>query len=162
MSKRYFINNFDTFFGKALISELFKEEIEDPTLMATYKDITKTEKPKGFKKILKREKPKLSRKKMLEECDVYVYDLHSSDSADINFVVDSLKNASIEENKVLILVSNVLVWANTPLKEKVIVKTEEAPLETENKDEPIDKEDFLQSENKINISLSFSCFFIRR
>ena len=140
MSKRYFINNFDTFLGKALISEILKEEVEDPTLMATYKDTTKTEKPKGFKKILKREKPKLSRKKMLEECDVYVYDLHSSDSADINFVVDSLKSASLEESKVLILVSNVLAWAETPRKEKVIVKTEEAPLESSVKDELIDKE----------------------
>jgi len=125
MSKRYFINNFDTFLGKALISELIKEDIEEPTLMATYQDATKVEKPKNFKKILKREKPKLSRKKMLEECDVYVYDLHSSSSSDVNFVVDSLQNATLEESKVLILVSNVMVWANSPQKEKVVVPNEE-------------------------------------
>ena len=125
MSKRYFINNFDTFLGKALVSELLKEEVEQPTLMATYQDITKTEKPKGFKKILKREKPKLSRKKMLEECDVYVYDLHSSSQSDISFVVESLKAATLEENKVLVLISDIMVWANTAKKEKIIVKNEE-------------------------------------
>ena len=133
MSKRYFINNFDTFLGKALISELIKEDVEEPTLMATYQDATKVEKPKNFKKILKREKPKLFRKKMLEECDVFIYDLHSSNSTDVNFVVDALKNATLEESKVLVLVSNVMVWANTPRKEKPVVPSEENP------DKPLDE-----------------------
>ena len=30
---------------------------------------------KGIKKILKREKPKLFRKKAIEECEVYVYNI---------------------------------------------------------------------------------------
>ncbi len=54
--------------------------------MGTYCDTTKTEKPNGIKKILKREKPKLSRKKMLEECDVYIYDMHFGDTKDIEYV----------------------------------------------------------------------------
>lgn len=118
MSKRYFLNNFDTFLGKAIISELLKEIPEEPTLMSTYKDVSKVEKPKGFKKILKREKPKLFRKKMLEECDVYLYDLNESSVSDVNFVVEALKNATLEESKVLVLVSNIMVWAQTPRKEK--------------------------------------------
>lgn len=127
MSKRYFINNFDTFLGKALVSELIKEDVEEPTLMATYRDSSKVEKPKNFKKILKREKPKLSRKKMLEECDVFVYDLHTSDQYDVNFVVDMFRNATLEESKVLVLVSNVMVWGSTARKEKVVVPSEENP-----------------------------------
>lgn len=30
---------------------------------------------KGIKKILKREKPKLFRKKAIEECEVYIYNI---------------------------------------------------------------------------------------
>lgn len=143
MSKRYFLNNFDTFFGKALLSELIKEDVEEPTLMATYKDSTRTEKPKNFKKILKREKPKLSRKKMLEECDVFLYDLDSSDPKDINFIFESLQNATLEESKVLILVSNVMVWALTPQKEKAIIKTEENQENEENQElkRPLEEEE---------------------
>lgn len=147
MSKRYFINNFDTFIGQGLIKELIKEDIEEPTLMATYKDITKFEKPKNFKKILKREKPKLSRKKMLEESDVYIYDLHFCDKNDITFVVDCLKNANLEEQKVLIIVSNIMTWANTLKKEKIDVKEpenqeegvkdpEDSPIKPENENKP--------------------------
>lgn len=118
MSKRYFLNNFDTFLGKAIVAELLKEIPDEPTLMCTYKDASKVEKPKGFKKILKREKPKLFRKKMLEECDVYIYDLNESPASDVNFVVEALRNASLEESKVLVIVSNIMVWAQTPRKEK--------------------------------------------
>lgn len=72
MSKKYFINNLDTAFGQALISELVKEPTEDPPHMCTVR-VPVDQKPqgiswiiKGIKKILKREKPKLFRKKALE------------------------------------------------------------------------------------------------
>lgn len=168
MSKRYFINNFDTFFGKALTEELLKEIPEEPTLMATYKDSSKVEKPKGFKKILKREKPKLSRKKMLEECDVYIYDLNESPVSDVNFVVDALKNASLEESKVLVLISNMMVWGNTPRKEKLVVQQPEEGQENpeenaekieqeEKNEEPVEKSKEGRFVRNINLR-----FFIKR
>lgn len=78
MSKRYFINNLDGLIGNEIIKELTKgdEEIE-PVHMGTYLEQTRLDKGRGVKKILKRYKPKLARKKMLEECDVYIYDMHS-------------------------------------------------------------------------------------
>lgn len=45
--------------------------------MGTYIENSRLDKGKGVKKILKRYKPKLAKKKMLEECDVYIYDLNS-------------------------------------------------------------------------------------
>ena len=45
--------------------------------MATYTTPHRLDKQPGVKKILKRYKPKLSRKKMLEENDVWIYDLSS-------------------------------------------------------------------------------------
>ena len=78
MSKRYFINNLDTRIGRALLAELVKEPVDEPTHMCTMKN-ENVQKPNGIKKILKRAKPKLSKKKMLEECDVYVYSLEETD-----------------------------------------------------------------------------------
>jgi len=97
-SKRFFINNIDTLISEALLKELTKGEEEgDPVHMATYIQDSRLDKPKGIKKILKRIKPKLSRKKMLEECDVYVYDMHFCDFKDIEYGVSIFKNATLEE-----------------------------------------------------------------
>lgn len=108
--------------------------------MGTYgKDQTRIDKPKGIKKILKRWKPKLSRKKMLEECDVYIYDIHFDDMKDIQYGMSIFDNVNLEEQKIFILVSDLIVWSNTPkkIKEK---KAEEKPADEENKDGEIPPE----------------------
>ena len=58
MSKRYFINNIDTFIGESIIKELVKfdengEVEEGAQIMATFSDRTRMEKPPGIKKLLK-------------------------------------------------------------------------------------------------------------
>jgi adenylate kinase len=53
-------------------------------------------KPPGIKKVLKREKPKLSRKKMIEECDVYIYDVHDTAMTDIEFAVTAFTKLPAE------------------------------------------------------------------
>lgn len=81
--------------------------------MGTFKDINRTDKPKGVKKILKREKPKLAKMKMLTECDVYVYDCHSSkysDIFDVNFGTKIFNNVEELEDKVFVFISDVMVW----------------------------------------------------
>jgi adenylate kinase len=72
------------------------EELE-PIHMATYFDDSRLDKGRGVKKILKRVKPKLSRKKMLEEIDVYVYDLHFCDPKDVRYAVSIFDNVQLEE-----------------------------------------------------------------
>lgn len=93
MSKRYFINNLDTPLGQEFYAQLVKEDTEEGIHMATFcVDDPTIMPPKGFKKILKRSKPKLSRKKMFEECDVYVYDLATSPKSDLEFICGILAN----------------------------------------------------------------------
>jgi adenylate kinase len=74
-------------------------------------------KPNGIKKILKREKPKLFRKKMMEECDVYIYDINSSERSDIEFGVDVMSK-NTEEGRIFILVSDIMVWSGNGKKVK--------------------------------------------
>ena len=96
MAKRYFINNIDNFLGSQLLAELHKPtedgEPQDESefrIMATYTEPLRTDKLPGIKKILKRYKPKLSRKKMLEENDVWIYDTSSQE--DLNFALDIIE-----------------------------------------------------------------------
>ena len=55
---------------------------------------------------------------MLEQCDVYVYSLENTDLSDIKFALDSLDKGA-EEQKVLVLVSDVRVWSDSG-KKKVL------------------------------------------
>jgi adenylate kinase len=52
MSKKYFINNLDTPFGQALISELVKEPTEDPPHMGTVR-VPVDKKPQGTSESMK-------------------------------------------------------------------------------------------------------------
>lgn len=65
--------------------------------MATYFEDSRLDKGRGIRKILKRAKPKLSRKKMLEEIDVYVYDLHFCDPEDVRYAVNIFNNVQLQE-----------------------------------------------------------------
>ena len=82
MSKKFFINNLDTDFGQALLDELVKEPPEEPVHMCTVR-VPVDAKPVGIRKILKREKPKLFKKKMIDECEVYVYNITQTEISDI-------------------------------------------------------------------------------
>ena len=62
---------------------------------------------------------------MLEECDVYVYSLEDTDLNDIKFALNSLEKGA-EEQKVLVLVSDVRVWSDSGKKKVLkVVKEEE-------------------------------------
>lgn len=140
MSKRYFLNNFDTYFGSSFLPLLFPEgPPSEPTLLATYKDVSKIEKPAGFKKILKREKPKLFRKRMFEECDVFIYDLHNSDDNDLSFIFEALKTGNFEEQKLFLLISNVMTWGRSERRVKMEEEKKEVG-ENENPEELIQNE----------------------
>lgn len=102
--------------------------------MATYTDAIRTDKLPGIKKILKRYKPKLSRKKMLEENDVWIYDTSSKE--DLDFAVNIIeKLPQFEEQKVVILVSDLRSWGKTPRKQKITRIRRESTVEVEHEEE---------------------------
>lgn len=55
---------------------------------------------------------------VLLNSDVIIYDLNDCDLKEAEFVISTLKIHPFKEEKVLICVSNVMTWANTPPKEK--------------------------------------------
>lgn len=67
---------------------------------------------------------------MLEECDVYIYDLHQVEQHDIDFVIDMFeKAANLEEQKLVVVISNIMSWALTERKVKPPPVVEKNPEE---------------------------------
>lgn len=60
--------------------------------------------------------------KYLSECDIIVYDLHSGNPLDVKLALDALSTPKGEDGdaggdeKVLILISSLLAWDETPRK----------------------------------------------
>lgn len=76
--------------------------------------------------------------KYLSECDLLVYDLHAGNPRDVDLALSgkynynhnnsilALKKYNFEEEKVLILISSLMVWNKTPTKLKEIKEGKEA------------------------------------
>ena len=50
--------------------------------------------------------------------DIIIYNLDDSNLSEVEFVIKGLKSLKFENEKILILISNIMTWANTPLKIK--------------------------------------------
>lgn len=125
MSKKFFINNLNTYVGQALFSKIRndKDEEGEPVedcnqIFGMYIDKDSSEKPEGIKKMLKRSKPRLAMK-YISECDVIIYDLHEGNLKDVDFALNALTKYPGEEEaeqKVLIIISTLQAWNKTPPK----------------------------------------------
>ena len=58
--------------------------------------------------------------KYLSECDLLVYDLHSGNPKDVDLALTALKKYNQEDEKVLILISSLMVWNKTLPKMKEV------------------------------------------
>ena len=50
------------------------------------------------------------------ENDIIIYNLDDANLSEVEFVIRGLKNLKYEKEKILILISNIMTWAKTPLK----------------------------------------------
>lgn len=111
MAQKFYINNLDTYTGRALFNELRNDgpDNDSPNLMyGSYIGQDSSEKPQGIKKMLKRCKPRLMRK-YISECDVIIYDLHYGNPKDVLAGLDAMKKTG-EDEKIFILITSLLAW----------------------------------------------------
>lgn len=116
---RIFVNNADTYLGKALTRELAKRSEGGlnrifGTTVGSAEEAQKEN--KKLKRVISREDEK-NRKKFIEtilSCKVLVYDLFTATADDLQFAISALKQ-SPEDREVLtlLLISSVMVWAGT-------------------------------------------------
>ncbi|CAK9078760.1 unnamed protein product [Durusdinium trenchii] len=113
---RIFVNNVDSYVGKALCADLRKVFGQDNRIVGTlspgaeadavFRDVM------GVKRIVSRSDKQKYTADILS-CSLVVYDLHSADVDDVEYVIKELKVAELKHNITFVLISSVMVWANT-------------------------------------------------
>ena len=69
--------------------------------------------PSGVSKIVTKEKTWAFRSTILDS-DVVIYDLNTADYDEVDHVIKTFKTSEYEEEKILVLISSVMTWVNTP------------------------------------------------
>lgn len=141
---KFFIDNINTFTGLSLLEELRNDHIEEDNpheFYATLDPNDPTEVESGVVKILSKQKPRSLRRHILD-CDVIIYDLHTADLEDAEEKVRLLRDSKLETIKIFILISNVMVWGDTPPKKELLANPE-APVDESAPDIPFDEDDIL-------------------
>jgi adenylate kinase len=120
--KHFFISNINSFVGQSLVEELrnddqVQDEISVHKFVGTESDHENAAVPDGVAKIVKRDKTRAFRKQILDS-DIVIYDLVTADFDEVDHVIKTFKTSDYEEDKVLVLISSVMTWVNTPPKVK--------------------------------------------
>ena len=87
--------------------------------------------------------------------DILIYNLDDSNLSEVEFIIRGLKNIKYESDKILVLISNIMTWAKTPLKIRTKEEMEKEGFDEEEffefKEEPeIKKEEEEKKEEEIN------------
>jgi len=134
---RIFVNNFDSYVGKALCADLRNAYGQDNRLFGTLSTGTPDNpqaaeliKSLGIKRVFSRADQEGFLADVLS-CSLVVYDLHSASVEEVEMMIKHLKVAKIEHETTFVLVSSVGVWART--------KKEYVPVDGED-EEPADEE----------------------
>ncbi|CAD8081032.1 unnamed protein product [Paramecium sonneborni] len=118
MYKKYFINNLDTPFGHEFYSQLSNLDQRESFHFGSA-NLNQQKKFKNFKII----QNFWDLKDIINECDVFVYQIQQSTQAELDFMYDYLQNqkqnqkVQLNQSKVLIVVSSLLSWQATPDKQ---------------------------------------------
>ena len=151
-TQKIFINNLNSWFSNFLIEEFRTDYLPDAKLQTK---ITGTLDPNGGP-LPKLFEPELTSIELgynysqdIFDNDIFIFNLDDSFLPEVEFIIRGLQNTEYDKEKILILISNVMTWGETPLKiyteedmKKEGFNEEEVPeIEEEIKEEIIEKEE---------------------
>ena len=147
--KVYFINNVNTMVGQSLAEEIRNDHLLldmspetaplQHSILGTIDDKSGAPVPSGINKIVRKQKIRHWKKYLLAS-DVAIFDLLTSSLDEVMNAIHVLKTQDYEEEKTLILISNVITWVNTPPKKKPAKNLEESTDTDSELDRPEDLE----------------------
>ena len=117
--RKLFVNNMNSWFSNFIIEEFRTDYLPDSKLKTV---IMGTMDPSGGP-LPKLFEPKetfievgYNYSQEIFDNDIFIFNLDDSYLPEVKFVVRGLQNINIDTEKILIIVSNIMTWGETPLK----------------------------------------------
>jgi hypothetical protein len=130
--RKIFVNNINTWLCNFIIEELRTEHITDPnTIKHTFMGTKNPNNPSPPPYLFEHELIKIDYNFHFENKifsnDIIIYDMADTEYQEIEYVIKGLKHLRYDQEKILILVSNIMTWARTPPK----IRKEDEPFDEE-------------------------------
>ena len=116
---KIFLNSMHTWFSNFLIEELRTDHIPKEKIQYTFMGTTEPSEPLPylFEPKIITIKPGYDYNQEIFNNDIIIFNLNEANLDEVEYVIRGLDIKKYESQKMLILISNIMTWANTPLKE---------------------------------------------
>ena len=134
---KIFLNSMHTWFSNFLIEELRTDYKPKSKIQYTFMGTTDSSGhlPYLFEPKIITIKTGYDYNQDIFDNDIIIFNLNDSSLDEVEFVIRGLNSIKYDKQKILILISNIMTWANTPLKE--FTNDELSKIELKEKDEEI-------------------------
>ena len=145
--RKIFLSCMNSWFSNFIIEEFRTDYIPDAKIQNIFMgtiDINGHPLPRLFEPIEITVEPGYNYNQKVFDNDIIIYNLDDSNLSEVEFVIRGLKNLKYEKEKILIIISNVMTWAKTPL--KTFTDEEKASPDFNEEEVPEIKEEIIKKE----------------
>ena len=158
-TKKIFLNNMGSWFSNFLIEELRTDHLPNSKIKYSFMGTNDCLQPLPylFEPKIITIKTGYDYSQDIFQNDIIIFNLNDSNLDEVEFVIRGLDKIKYEKQKILILISNIMTWANTPLKE--FTNEEISKIQLKENDEEISEnlyDKIYGKEKKKNINLDFN------
>ena len=127
---KIFINSMHTWFSNFLIEELRTDHIPKEKIQYSFMGTKSPSEPLPylFEPKIITINPGYDYNQEIFDNDIIIFNLNDANLDEVEFVIRGLDKIKYESQKILILISNIMTWANTPLKEYSLDEAEKLDL----------------------------------
>ena len=122
--QKIFLNNMDSWFSNFIIETFRTDHLPDSKTKTEFMGTTNTYEeedermPLYFKPKIIKFDYNTSYQSEIFKNDIIIYNLNDGDINELEYIIRGLKQINIESKKILIIISNIMTWAKTPIKYK--------------------------------------------
>ena len=150
VEQKIFLNNLNSWFSNFIIEEFrtdYLPESKIQTRITGTKDPSGGPLPKLFEPLYTTIELGYDYSQDVFDNDIFIFNLDDSYLPEVEFVVRGLQNINIDTEKILIIVSNIMTWGETPLKTFTEEETKQEGFNEEEVPEIIDEEEKKENDN---------------
>ena len=117
--RKIFLNCMNSWFSNFVIEEFRTDYIPDAKIKNTFMgtiDLTDHPLPTLFEPKITNIEIGFNYNQEIFQNDIFIYNLDDSNLSEVDFIIRGLQTIKYENEKILILISNIMTWAKTPIK----------------------------------------------